>query len=235
MSGEKKKFVTGEGMSFTNQIGMDLPQLQRFDLIYVLLDVPDYEVDYEIAMTSQGSGVNTMTSVDLPFVQRYIALSKRVEPEFTEEAREYIAKQHAEKRAADKGDYMRSHRLVPALQRLALATARFDFSTEVTLEHVKFAEKVCAASINEEDPGLLTGAVDKESRQKTKDTKRIVKELMDEKSTMAALAGIETNEIKTRLKANDIQYSNSADLNIALRKLSFLKPQGSKWVYEKED
>jgi DNA replicative helicase MCM subunit Mcm2 (Cdc46/Mcm family) len=186
-------------------------------------------------MSILGSGANTMSSVDLPFVQRYIALSKRVEPEFTEQAREYIAKQHAEKRAADKGDYMRSHRLVPALQRLALATARFDFSETVTLEHVKYAEKICAASINEEDPGLLTGAVDKESRKKTEDTKRIVKELMDRKGKMAALAGIETNEIKTTLKANDIQYSNSADLNIALRSLPFLTPQGSKWVYEKED
>ena len=105
----------------------------------------------------------------------------------------------------------------------------------MTIEHVKFAEKICAASINENDPGLLTGAIDKESRKKTEDTKRIVKELMDRKGTTAALAGIETNEIKTTLKANDIQYSNSADLNIALRKLSFLTPQGSKWVYEKED
>jgi len=57
---------------------------------------------------------------------------------------------------------------------------------------------------------------------------------MDKKS-VAALAGIETNVIKTTLKTNDIQYRNSADLNIALRSLSFLTPQGSKWVYTKED
>ena len=235
MAGEKKKFVTGKGMSFTNQIGMDLPQLQRFDLIYVLLDEADRDRDYDIAMSILGSGANTTSSVDLSFVQRYIALSKKVEPEFTEEARKYIADRHAKKREADKGDYMRSHRLVPALQRLALATARFDFSETVTLEHVQYAEKVCSASINEEDPGLLTGAVDKQSREKREATIRLVKRLMDSKSNTEILKGVETKQIKEFLMKEEIQYDNASDLQIALRSLPFLTASGSKWIYEKED
>ena len=234
MAGEKKKFVTGEGMSFTNQIGMDLPQLQRFDLIYVLLDEADYDRDRDIAMSILGSGANTMSSVDLPFVQRYIALSKRVEPEFTEQAREYIAERHAKKREAEKGDYMRSHRLVPALQRLALATARFDFSEEVTLEHVKYAEKICAASINEEDPGLLTGAVDKESRQKRDATIRLVKQLMDKQDSTTLLRGVEHKVIKDYLKEEGIEY-NKNDLRITLESLSFLTVSNNKYLYDKED
>lgn len=235
MAGEKKKFVTGKGMSFTNQIGMDLPQLQRFDLIYVLLDEADRDRDYDIAMSILGSGANTTSSVDLSFVQRYIALSKKVEPEFTEEARKYIADRHAKKREADKGDYMRSHRLVPALQRLALATARFDFSETVTLEHVQYAEKVCSASINEEDPGLLTGAVDKQSREKREATIRLVKRLMDSKSNTEILKGVETKQIKEFLMKEEIQYDNASDLQIALRSLPFLTASGSKWIYDKED
>jgi DNA replicative helicase MCM subunit Mcm2 (Cdc46/Mcm family) len=234
MAGEKKKFVTGEGMSFTNQIGMDLPQLQRFDLIYVLLDEADYDRDRDIAMSILGSGANTMSSVDLPFVQRYIALSKRVEPEFTEQAREYIAERHAKKREAEKGDYMRSHRLVPALQRLSLATARFDFSDKVTLEHVKYAEKICAASINEEDPGLLTGAVDKESRQKRDATIRLVKELMDKQDSTTLLRGVEHKVIKDYLKEEGIEY-NKNDLRITLESLSFLTVSNNKYLYDKED
>jgi len=235
MAGEQKKFVTGKVMSFTNQIVMDLPQLQRFDLIFVLLDEADYDRDRDIAMSILGSGANTLSSVDLPFVQRYIALSKKVEPAFTEEARKYIADRHAKKREADEGDYMRSHRLVPALQRLALATARFDFSDTVTLEHVQYAETVCAASINEEDPGLLTGAVDKQSRQKREATIRLVKQLMDSKSNTQILMGIETKIIKDHLLQEDIKYDNASDLNVALRSLPFLSPSGSKWIYEKED
>ena len=235
MAGEKKKFVTGKGMSFTNQIGMDLPQLQRFDLIYVLLDEADRARDYDIAMSILGSGANTMSSVELPFVQRYIALAKKVEPAFTEEARKYIAKKHAEKREEDKGDYMRSHRLVPALQRLALATARFDFSDTVTLEHVKYAEKVCSASINEVDPGLLTGAVDKQSREKREATIRLVKELMNSKSNTEIMMGVDTKQIKDRLLREGIKYDSADELGIALRSLPFLTASGSKWIYEKED
>jgi DNA replicative helicase MCM subunit Mcm2 (Cdc46/Mcm family) len=235
MAGEKKKFVTGKGMSFTNQIGMDLPQLQRFDLIYVLLDEADRDRDYDIAMSILGSGANTMSSVDLSFVQRYIALAKKVEPAFTEEARKYIADRHAKKREADKGDYMRSHRLVPALQRLSLAVARFDFSETVTLEHVQYAEKVCSASINEEDPGLLTGAVDKQSREKREATIRLVKELMNSKSNTEIMMGVDTKQIKDRLLREGIKYDSADELKIALRSLPFLTASGSKWIYEKED
>ena len=236
MAGDKKKFVTGEGMSFTGQLGMDVPQLQRFDLIYVLLDKVNYERDKKVARAILTAKKDAARTFDLPFVQRYIALAKNYNPELTEEVIDYIAERHANKRRLmDDDAYQINARQVAVIGRLSQATARFCFADEVTIEHVKFAEKVCAASINENDPGLLTGAVDKESRKKTEDTKRIVKELMDRKGQMAALAGIETNEIKTTLKANDIQYSNSADLNIALRSLPFLTPQGSKWVYEKED
>jgi DNA replicative helicase MCM subunit Mcm2 (Cdc46/Mcm family) len=170
----------------------------------------------------------------LPFVQRYIALSKRVEPEFTEQAREYIAERHAKKREAEKGDYMRSHRLVPALQRLSLATARFDFSDKVTLEHVKYAEKICAASINEEDPGLLTGAVDKESRQKREATIRLVKQLMDKQDSTTLLRGVEHKVIKDYLKEEGIEY-NKNDLRITLESLSFLTVSNNKYLYDKED
>ena len=233
MAGEKKKFVTGKGMSFTNQIGMDLPQLQRFDLIYVLLDEADRDRDYDIAMSILGSGANTTSSVDLSFVQRYIALAKKVEPAFTEEARKYIADQHAEKREEDKGDYMRSHRLVPALQRLSLAVARFDFSKTVTLEHVEFAEKVCSASINEEDPGLITGAVDKQSRERREATKNAIKELLSEKSSgFGRMVQLEHKEILTHLKQAGVEYSDKEELHNDLSQvLSRSKnKKGTKWI-----
>ena len=231
MAGEKKKFVTGKGMSFTNQIGMDLPQLQRFDLIYVLLDEADRERDYDIAMSILGSGANTMSSVELPFVQRYIALAKKVEPAFTEEARKYIADRHAKKREADEGDYMRSHRLVPALQRLALATARFDFSDKVTLEHVKYAETVCAASINEKDPGLVTGAVDKKSREKQEKTEELVLSLF-KNNKLNRINGLDGKTIKDHLKNHSIKFDNISEFQASMRK--FLQAFGENWKLQGE-
>jgi DNA replicative helicase MCM subunit Mcm2 (Cdc46/Mcm family) len=232
MDGEKKKFVTGTGKSFTNQIGMDIPLLQRFDLMFVLRDKANYNRDHEIAMSILGSGENTATSgdsVDLPFVQRYIALSKKIEPEFTEEAREYIAKRHAEKRKNDEGDYMRSHRLVPALQRLALATARFDFSKTVTLEHVKFAEKICSKSLNEEDPGASQGDDYAEDREKREKTITLLRKL----GKTFGLEAVEHKVIKEHLEKHGIHY-NKNDLQAELKKVDFLTIQNNKYRFEYE-
>ena len=229
MDGEKKKFVTGTGKSFTNQIGMDIPLLQRFDLMFVLRDRANYEQDHGIAMSILGSGANTMNSLGLPFVQRYIALSKKVHPEFTEQAREYIAKRHAEKRKTDEGDYMRSHRLVPALQRLALATARFDFSDEVTLEHVKFAENICSKSLNEEDPGASQGDDYAEDREKREKTITVLREL----GKTVGLEAVEHKVIKELLEKNGIHY-NKNDLQAELKKVDFLSISNNKYIFEHE-
>ena len=78
-------------------------------------------------MSVMGSGKNTSSAVNLEFVQKYVALSKGINPRVSEEAKLYIAKQHAKKRKSETDEHLRSHRLVPALQRLALATARFRF------------------------------------------------------------------------------------------------------------
>ena len=99
MAGDKKKFVTGKGMSFIKQIGMDEPELQRYDLIYVLLDQAEYDRDFDIAMSVMGSGKNTSSAVNLGFVQKYVALSKGINPRVSEEAKLYIAKQHAKRKS----------------------------------------------------------------------------------------------------------------------------------------
>ena len=234
MAGDKKKFVTGKGMSFTKQLGFDEPELQRYDLIFVLLDQADYDRDFDIAMSVMGSGKNTSSALNLAFVQKYVALAKEVTPTVSEEAKLYIAEQHANKRKSETDEHLRSHRLVPALQRLSLATARFDFAEEVTLEHVKFAESIFAQSINETDPGLLTGDIDKASRQKRGDTERLVKALMESKSSIAVLQGVTSKEIKAHLKENEVTFDNNTEFNSAMRALSCLKASGDKWIYEKE-
>ena len=232
MAGDKKKFVTGKGMSFIKQIGMDEPELQRYDLIYVLLDQAEYDRDFDIAMSVMGSGRNTSSAVNLEFVQKYVALSKGINPRVSEEAKLYIAKQHAKKRKSETDEHLRSHPLVPALQRLALATARFDFADEVTLDHVKFAESICAKSLNETDPGLLTGNIDKESRQKNDKVESFVSAFMQTQSSLAKLQGIEGKKIKEHLKANNVLFDNNTDFNSAMRRLPFLTASGSKWIYE---
>lgn len=233
MDGDNKKFIGGK--PFTKQIGMAIPMLQRFDLIFVLLDEANEGVDEAIAMSILGYGSNKNTTKTLDFAQRYLAQAKTIQPEFTKEAAEYISKSHSKKRSNDEGDYMRSHRLVPALQRLALSTARFDFSEKVTIDHVKYAEKICALSINESDPGLLYGADDKKTRKKNKDTSRIVKALMEAGGSKAVLMGVEIKDIRKHLKEEGVDYKSASECNLAIRKLPFVRVSGNKFMYIKED
>ena len=234
MAGDKKKFVTGKGMSFIKQIGMDEPELQRYDLIYVLLDQAEYHRDYDIAMSVMGSGKNTSSAVNLEFVQKYVALSKGINPRVSEEAKLYIAKQHAQKRKSETDEHLRSHRLVPALQRLALATARFDFAEVVTLEHVKFAESICAKSLNETDPGLLTGNIDKQSRQQNQRIETLVRGLFDSLGPRERNTPISSNEIESHLKEDGIVFDKKGDVNEAIRNLGFLQPTKSGWLKMEE-
>ena len=60
---------------------------------------------------------------------------------------------------------MTSHREVGAIQRVAVAAARFDMSEQVTMEHVKLAEKIIKESLIEKDIGAMTGDVTSDKRE----------------------------------------------------------------------
>jgi DNA replicative helicase MCM subunit Mcm2 (Cdc46/Mcm family) len=228
MDGDNKKFI--KGRPFTKQIGMTIPLLQRFDLIFVLLDRANKATDEAIAMSILGYGENLTTDKTVDFVQKYIAMAKTIQPKFTKEAAEYISKSHSRKRSKQ-GDYIRSHRLVPALQRLALATARFDFSEEVTIAHVRYAEDVCAKSLNEKDPGASQGANDEETLQKNKDVTKYVTEFMESKSTTGRNHPTPQPELKEYLKTKGISFNNDGDLRSALDKVSNLHKNNNGWLY----
>ena len=233
MDGDNKKFTGGK--PFTKQIGMSIPMLQRFDVIFVLTDEADEVKDHNIAMSILGYGENLTTDITVDFVQKYIATAKTIQPEFTKEAAEYISKSHSRKRNEEGGDYMRSHRLVPALQRLALAIARFDFSDKVNIDHVRYAQDICKKSINESDPGLLYGKEGKKARKKQENTSRIVTEYIESKSLTARISVIKQAELKEHLLSKGIYYDSEPKLNLALRDIPNLTASTGGWVYQKEE
>lgn len=156
-AGNKKKFVMG--IPFLQQLGLDITVIQRFDAIFILLDEANYEQDKAIGRSVLGHNASKdMEPMDMDFIRKYIAHAKTFDPVLSDEAVEYIATQHAEKRQASKGsEYIRSHRQVPALRRLTLAAARFDLQEAATVKHVKYAEEIMAITLNEQDPGQVEG------------------------------------------------------------------------------
>jgi len=161
-NGNKKKWIRGEQLSYADQLGLDFTITQRFAAIFVLEDIPDLRRDEEIGLSMvKGVTEDEDTEVDpskLQFIQKYIAMSKEINPLLTPGAASYIAKEHARKRAENDGgsDSLRSHRQVNALARLTTAIARFDFSPKATMKHVGYAESILAETLEEKDPGLIS-------------------------------------------------------------------------------
>lgn len=172
VAGSKKKFVIGQ--SYTMQMGLDVTLQQRFDAIFIILDVADESKDEQIALSVMGYLSETKDPIEPEFIRKYIAMAKTYNPELEQDAKEYIAKEHAKKRQRTKyEDYMRSHRQVPSLVRFAQAAARFDLSPVATIEHVKIAEEILSITLNETDPGQLAGDVSQADRDIRKTVARV--------------------------------------------------------------
>jgi len=170
-NGNKKKWIRGEQVPYTQQIGLDFTMLQRFAIIFVLEDTPDYERDRNISL-SMTKGISTRITeeedegLDLAFIQKYLAVARSIDPLFTKKAEDYVADMHAQKRKENTdSDDLRSHRLVNSLWRVACAIARFELSETVTIDHIHLAEKIMAESLQEKDPGLFTTDQSKADRE----------------------------------------------------------------------
>jgi len=161
-NGNRKKWIRGEQIPYTEQIKLEFTLLQRFAAIFVLEDIPDFERDKMIglAMTkgiTEGEDVEVDNS-RMDFVRKYLTIAREHQPKLTPAAQKYIAEGHAEKRANNEGgsDSLRSHRQVNALGRLTTAIAKFDFSKTATMKHVRYAESILSETLEEKDPGLIT-------------------------------------------------------------------------------
>lgn len=183
MNGNKKKWIRGERVPYTEQIGLDFAMLQRFSLVFVLEDTPDPVNDGKIAK-SMLKGISEIptedseeveSEIDLEFIQKYLAITREVVPLFTSKAGKYMAEQHAQKRqATNDADELRSHRSLNSLWRLSSAIAKFDLSERVTLEHIQRAEVIIGETLTEKDPGLFTTGVTKADRELERDIKEAI-------------------------------------------------------------
>jgi DNA replicative helicase MCM subunit Mcm2 (Cdc46/Mcm family) len=156
------------------QIDMDLALWSRFDCIFVILDEANKEIDTAIGhavlkgLTAQEDDVAEVAdiAIDLEFVKKLLEVCKSREAKLSKKAAEYIINQHVKKRThADTDEELRSHRQLAAVSRLTLATAKFDGAKTANLKHVKFAEKIMASTLQEQDPGVIEGGLSKGDRE----------------------------------------------------------------------
>ena len=156
------------------QIDMDLALWSRFDCIFVILDEADKETDTAIGhavlkgLTAEEDDITEVAdiAVDLEFVKKLLEVCRNRDAKLSKKAAEYIINQHVKKRTeAETDEELRSHRQIAAVSRLTIAAAKFDGAKTANLKHVKFAEKIMASTLQEQDPGVIEGGLSKGDRE----------------------------------------------------------------------
>jgi len=110
-------------------INLPIPLLTRFDLIYVIRDIPDKEGDEKLAEhileIRRKSSYKIAPPIDFMLLRKYIAYTKRINPVLSEEASKKIKEFYLQMRSlSQEGTITITARQLETLIRLTLARAR---------------------------------------------------------------------------------------------------------------
>ncbi|MEM4703436.1 MAG: minichromosome maintenance protein MCM [Candidatus Pacearchaeota archaeon] len=151
------------------QIEMTPTLINRFDLIFMLKDIPEKLKDEAIAshVLREHKGASIKPAIEPELLKKFIAYAKqKIFPELTEQAIEEIKKFYVELRNAPaiSEDLIRpipiSARQLEALIRLSEASARARFSKKVTREDAKRAIQIMHFYLLQVGIDKETGSID---------------------------------------------------------------------------
>ena len=153
----------------TENINLPVTLLSRFDLIFILRDVPDKELDRKVikrmlAARCGGSLVEEGHDYyERSFLRRYIMYARRFEPKLTDEAMQQIEDHYLtirEKSETEESPFMLAPRQGDALMRLAEARAKLHLRKEVLKEDVETVWMLMIRSLQQTGVDVETGKID---------------------------------------------------------------------------
>jgi len=125
--------------NLTENVNLPIPLLTRFDLVFVVRDIPSQEKDREIAqhiLSQHGtSGTDTTSLIDVDILTKYLAYAKRNDPVLTKEAENKIMEFYLKMRGVEGEDKEKMITITPrqleGLIRLSTARARILLKNQV--------------------------------------------------------------------------------------------------------
>ena len=151
--------------NITENINIPIPLLTRFDLIFVVRDIPSREKDAEIARhiikmhTPQGASRRSV--IDMDTLTKYLAYCKRLEPKLTPEAERKILDYYLQMRKVDSEDMMTvTPRQLEGMIRLSTARARLLMKNTVEEEDAERAIYLIQSTMEDAGVDVNTGKVD---------------------------------------------------------------------------
>ncbi len=151
--------------NITENVNLPIPLLTRFDLIFVVRDIPSREKDEKIARhiiemhTPQGTSRRSIIDVDI--LTKYLAYAKRSAPDLTKEAEEKILEYYLEMRKVDEESMITvTPRQLEGIIRLSTARARLLMKDKVEEEDAERAIFLIQSMLNDAGVDVNTGKVD---------------------------------------------------------------------------
>lgn len=151
--------------NITENVNLPVPLLTRFDLIFVVRDIPSKERDTRIARhilnLHRTSGTDTKSLIDVDILTKYLTYSKRFDPILTPEAEEKILEYYMTMRNVEsEGMITVTPRQLEGLVRLATARARLLMKTQVEGEDAERAIYLIQSMLQDAGVDVNTGKVD---------------------------------------------------------------------------
>jgi len=151
--------------NITENVNLPIPLLTRFDLIFVVRDIPSREKDTKIAKhiinLHSPTGAATRSLIDADILTKYLAYSKRLKPVLTKEAEEKILEYYMKMRNVDSEDMITvTPRQLEGLIRLATARARLLMKNQVEAEDAERAIFLIQSMLQDAGVDVNTGKVD---------------------------------------------------------------------------
>jgi len=151
--------------NITENVNLPIPLLTRFDLIFVVRDIPGREKDEKIARhiielhTPQGADRRSVIDVDL--LTKYLAYAKRGIPDLTKEAEEKILDYYLKMRNVESEEMITvTPRQLGGIIRLSTARARLLMKDKVEEEDAERAIFLIQSMLEDAGVDVNTGKVD---------------------------------------------------------------------------
>lgn len=151
--------------NITENVNLPIPLLTRFDLIFVVRDIPSKEKDSRIAKhiinLHTPTGNDTRSLIDSDILTKYLSYSKRINPVLTKEAEEKILEYYMKMRNVESEEMITvTPRQLEGLIRLATARARLLMKDQVEAEDAERAIFLIESMLRDAGVDVNTGKVD---------------------------------------------------------------------------
>jgi replicative DNA helicase Mcm len=151
--------------NITENVNLPIPLLTRFDLIFVVRDIPSKERDERIAKhiinLHTPAGIENRSLIDVDILTKYLAYCKRIEPSLTKEAEEKILQYYLKMRNVDSEEMITvTPRQLEGLIRLSTARARLLMKDQVEADDAERAIFLIQSMLQDAGVDVNTGKVD---------------------------------------------------------------------------